>query len=135
MSQGTTMREIALLLTKAQESINAAQTLLEQSYPDFAASRAYYALFYVAQALLLAKEQTFSSHAAVIAAFGKEYAKTKVLDPKFQCWGLRHWGKSSAGGCRQTDGLGQRIPGGRSPTSEPLTISPLRIQLHITNIR
>jgi uncharacterized protein (UPF0332 family) len=32
---------------------------------------------------LLAKEQTFSSHAAVIAAFGKEYAKTKVLDPKF----------------------------------------------------
>lgn len=83
MSEGPTMREIDLLLTKAQESINAAQTLLEQSYPDFAASRAHYALFYVAQALLLAKEQTFSSHAAVIAAFGKEYAKTKVLDPKF----------------------------------------------------
>jgi uncharacterized protein (UPF0332 family) len=43
------MREIDLLLTKAPESIDAAQTLLEQSYPDFAASRAYYALFYVAR--------------------------------------------------------------------------------------
>jgi uncharacterized protein (UPF0332 family) len=83
MSGGPTMSEIDLLLTKAQESIDAAQTLLEQSYPDFAASRAYYALFYVAQALLLAKDQTFSSHAAVIAAFGKEYTKTKALDPKF----------------------------------------------------
>ena len=26
---------------------------------------------------------TFSSHAAVIAAFGKEYAKTGILDTKF----------------------------------------------------
>ena len=77
------MSEIDLLLKKTQESIGAAQALFEQSYPDFAASRAYYALFYVAQALLLAKGQTYSSHAAVIAAFGKEYAKTKVLDPKF----------------------------------------------------
>jgi uncharacterized protein (UPF0332 family) len=77
------MSEIKLLLTKAQASIDAAQALLQQSYPDFAASRAYYALFYVAQALLLAKGQTFSSHAAVIAAFGKEYAKTRLLDPRF----------------------------------------------------
>jgi uncharacterized protein (UPF0332 family) len=39
-------------------------------------------MFYVAEALLLEKGLSFSSHSAVIAAFGKEYAKTGILDPK-----------------------------------------------------
>ncbi|MBC8507259.1 MAG: HEPN domain-containing protein [Anaerolineales bacterium] len=77
------MTEIKELVEKAEDSIKAAETLLRQSFSGFAASRAYYAMFYLAQAFLLDKELTFSSHAAVIAAFGKEYAKTKLLDPKF----------------------------------------------------
>jgi uncharacterized protein (UPF0332 family) len=40
-------------------------------------------MFYAAQALLLDRELSFSSHSAVIGAFGREYAKTAVLDPKF----------------------------------------------------
>jgi len=32
-------------------------------------------MFYVAEALLLSKGMTFSSHSAVISAFGKEFAK------------------------------------------------------------
>lgn len=40
-------------------------------------------MFYLAQALLLSSDLTFSSHSAVIAAFGKEFAKTKLFDPKF----------------------------------------------------
>jgi uncharacterized protein len=40
-------------------------------------------MFYVAQALLLSKDMSFSSHSAVIAAYGKEFAKTKLLNPEF----------------------------------------------------
>jgi len=50
---------------------------------DFAASRAYYSMFYTAEALLLLRELSFSSHSAVIAAYGNEFSKTKELDPKF----------------------------------------------------
>jgi uncharacterized protein (UPF0332 family) len=40
-------------------------------------------MFYLTQALLLSKALKFSSHSAVIAAYGKEFSKTKLLDPKF----------------------------------------------------
>ena len=40
-------------------------------------------MFYTAQALLLSRELSFSSHAGVIAAFGREFARSKDLDAKF----------------------------------------------------
>lgn len=70
------------LLAKAGESLKAARLLLEAGFGDFAASRAYYAMFYAAEALLAAKGLDFSSHSAVIGAFGREYAKPGLLDPK-----------------------------------------------------
>jgi len=75
--------EIKVLLQKARDSLQAAELLKQGGYLGFAASRAYYTLFYVAEALLLDRGLSFSSHSAVIAAFGKEFAKTGVLDPKF----------------------------------------------------
>jgi uncharacterized protein (UPF0332 family) len=75
--------ELRPLLAKAKESLEAAGLLLKEGYADFAASRGYYAMFYVAEALLLDRGLTFSSHSAVIAAFGKEFAKTGVLDARF----------------------------------------------------
>ena len=64
-------REVEKLLSKARASQRAAILLQSQSYPDFAASRIYYAMFYAAQALLLDRGLSFSSHAAVMAAFGR----------------------------------------------------------------
>jgi uncharacterized protein (UPF0332 family) len=75
--------EVAGLLEKAASSRRAAVLLAAQDYLDFAASRAYYALFYTAEALLLAEGLAFSSHAAVIAGFGKMFAKSQRLDPRF----------------------------------------------------
>lgn len=75
--------EAQALLTKANESVAAAGVLGEKAYWDFAASRAYYSMFYATEALLLEKGLSFSSHSAVIAAFGKEFAKPGVLDQKF----------------------------------------------------
>lgn len=71
------------ILGKSKENLDAAQLLLDQGFPEIAASRAYYAMFYLAEALLLRKKMHFSSHAAIIAAFGKEFSKTGELDAKF----------------------------------------------------
>ncbi len=70
------------LISKARESAGAARLLLER-YPAFAASRAYYAMFYVAEAFLLEEGLSFSSHGAVIGAFGKHFAKAKKLPAEF----------------------------------------------------
>lgn len=71
------------LLDKSEQSIAAATLLLNDGYADFAAGRAYYAMFYAVEALLLNREMTFSKHSAVIAAFGKEFAKTGKMDARF----------------------------------------------------
>lgn len=71
------------LIRHAKESLEAAKLLHERDFYDFAVSRAYYAMFYIAQAFLLQKELTFSSHSAVIAAFGKHFARTNELPRKF----------------------------------------------------
>ena len=80
------MSEIEALLEKAKESLEAARSLLRDGYPDFAASRAYYAMFYVTEALLAFLGHSYRKHSAVIAAFGREYAKSGRLDPKFHQW-------------------------------------------------
>lgn len=50
---------------------------------EIAAGRAYYAMFYVAEAFLESKGPEFSQHGQVIGAYGVHFAKTKELDPKF----------------------------------------------------
>ena len=68
--------DIKALIAKAEKSIGAAKELLEKDYFDFAISRSYYAMLYCAQALLLAKDLSYSKHSAVISAFGKEFVKS-----------------------------------------------------------
>lgn len=63
------------LLAKARRSLDAARRLAEDGDLDFAVSRAYYAMFYAAQAFLLGRGLRFSRHSAVIAAFGQEFAR------------------------------------------------------------
>jgi len=71
------------LLVKAMDSIEVAEAILEMNKPEMAAGRAYYAMFYTAEALLYEKGLEFNTHGQVIGAYGKEFAKTKELDPKF----------------------------------------------------
>lgn len=75
--------EIEALLDKARRSQKAAAKLFKGGDTDFAASRAYYSLFYTASALLLSRGLSFSSHSGVIANFGKEFARTRAMDPKY----------------------------------------------------
>ncbi len=74
------------LFDRAADAIEAADILLTNDKTDFAAGRAYYAMFYTAEALLNEKEFKFGKHGNVIAAYGQHFAKTKELDPKFHRW-------------------------------------------------
>jgi uncharacterized protein (UPF0332 family) len=71
------------LLLKARDSLKAAQWLRDGGYVGFAAARAYYAMFYVAEAFLIGKELAFSKHSAVHAAFGLHFCKTGIVPPQF----------------------------------------------------
>ncbi|MBF2055948.1 MAG: HEPN domain-containing protein [Cyanobacterium sp. T60_A2020_053] len=92
------IEEVKNLLIKAEQSLEASKLLLDANYPDFAVTRAYYTMFYVASAFLLAeKNMTFSKHSAVISAFGREFAKTGLIPRKYhqflkQAQDLRHLG-------------------------------------------
>jgi uncharacterized protein (UPF0332 family) len=71
------------LLTKAHESIKAAEILTRERQHTFAASRAYYAMFYVAEALLYEQGLKFKKHSSVQSAFGEQYVKPGTFDAKF----------------------------------------------------
>jgi uncharacterized protein (UPF0332 family) len=64
------------LLRQARRSIAAAKANLELGYPEVAAARSYYAMFYCASSLLQGEGMAFSRHSAVIAAFGHHFART-----------------------------------------------------------
>ena len=72
--------DIQALINKAKDSLGAAKALVTDGYNDFAASRAYYAMFYIAEAMLLQLGLSYSKHSAVISAFGREYTKTGIMD-------------------------------------------------------
>jgi uncharacterized protein (UPF0332 family) len=84
-------------LSKAAESIGAANVLLADGYFDFAASRAYYAMFYAVEALMLDRDLSFSKHSAIIAAFGKEFVKTGMFDSRFHRYILNAFDLRNAG--------------------------------------
>jgi uncharacterized protein (UPF0332 family) len=71
------------LLAQVKDSIGAAKVLMASGYPGFSASRSYYAMFYVAEPLLLDRNLSFSKHSAVIAAFGMHYAKTGIVPREY----------------------------------------------------
>jgi uncharacterized protein (UPF0332 family) len=75
------------LLSKALDAIEAAEALQNIDKHEFAAGRAYYAMFYVAEALLYNEfDLKLNQHGQVIAAYGKNFSKTKALDPKYHRW-------------------------------------------------
>ncbi|VVB87742.1 HEPN domain protein [uncultured archaeon] len=76
--------DIPELLTKAKESLKAAEMLFDGGFYDFSAGRSYYAMFYATEVVLLSKNLSFSKHSAVIAAFGKEFIKTKIFPKKMR---------------------------------------------------
>ncbi len=72
------------LIEKAQRNIRVAEKLINDDELEIAVSRLYYAMFYCAEALLLSKNLSFSSHKGVIVNFGKEFVKSGIFDERFR---------------------------------------------------
>ena len=85
------------LLLKADQSLSAARLMLDGGYPEYAASRAYYTMFYIAEAFLEGEGLSFSKHSAVISAFGREFARTGRVPVKFHQFLIRSQELRNAG--------------------------------------
>jgi uncharacterized protein (UPF0332 family) len=75
--------EIKANLERAEQAVNAARKLAADGYYDFAASRAYYSVFYAASALLLHEGLEFSKHSGVIAAIHQHFIKPGRLEKEY----------------------------------------------------
>ncbi|MCX6843184.1 MAG: HEPN domain-containing protein [candidate division WOR-3 bacterium] len=73
------MSEIASLIERAHKYLTSAATLLAVVDFESSVSRTYYAMFFAAEALLLSKGLSFSSHRGVLSAFGEHFVKTGVM--------------------------------------------------------
>lgn len=82
MNQPPSQR-IASYLVKSKEAAQEMDLLLNAEHFSGACDRAYYSVFHMTQALLAKEGKEFSSHEAVISTFGREFAKTGRIDPKY----------------------------------------------------
>ena len=71
--------EISSNLERAETNLQVAGELLDKGYYDVSASRAYYAAFYAASALLLNEEIDTSKHSGVIALVHRHFVKNGKL--------------------------------------------------------
>ena len=71
------------LVEQARQSLDAAKLLTQAGHHGFAAARAYYSMFYVAEELLLGEGLEYGRHSAVIAAFGERFQKTAQVPPGY----------------------------------------------------
>lgn len=71
--------EVAANLERADTNLQVARELLDKDYYDVSASRAYYAAFYAASALLLNKGIDTSKHSGAIALIHQHFVKSGQL--------------------------------------------------------
>lgn len=76
-------------LGHAGDSLDAAELLFSEDFAAYAASRAYYAMFYLAEAFLSTRGLAFSKHSSVISAFGREFAKSGIVPTHFHRYLIR----------------------------------------------
>ncbi len=81
------------LIEKSSKAIHTSERSLADGDAEAAASRAYYAMFYVAEALLGEKDLRFRKHGGVHAAFGEQFSKPGIFDPKYHRWLLQAFNK------------------------------------------
>jgi uncharacterized protein (UPF0332 family) len=76
-------REVGLYLEHAREMLEVASHNLADGYYGSAVNRAYYAVFYAANALLATQGLARSKHSGVIAAFREHFVKTGLIEDEY----------------------------------------------------
>jgi uncharacterized protein (UPF0332 family) len=75
--------EIEAIINKSQRAINSAGREFKAGDYDYACSRAYYAVFYLLEGVLLLDDKRFTKHSAVISFFNKDYVRAGVFPVEF----------------------------------------------------
>ena len=77
------MKEIRDLIKKTEKFLSTAEHALSIGDYDSCVSRCYYAMFFMAEAALLTKGLSASSHKGVISMFGRHFVKTGIFERAF----------------------------------------------------
>jgi len=72
---------VAVLLSRARQEVGAARALAAAGFDLQSISRAYFGVFYAAEAALFHIGETRSKHSGVIAAFGRLVVKDRGFNP------------------------------------------------------
>lgn len=83
---GERRSEAADHLTRARSSLQAARALLREGFFDDAASRAYYAAFHAASAVLMADGKTFRKHGGLLAAVHRDLVRPGAVPVETGRW-------------------------------------------------
>lgn len=75
--------EVKLYLERANNALKQAEDNLSLGHYDVATSRAYYAMFYAASALLVSQGISRSKHSGVHAAFGQYFVKPGLIELEY----------------------------------------------------
>jgi len=75
--------DVKLYLKRAHSALLQAEDNLNLAYYDVATSRAYYAMFYAASALLASKDISRSKHSGVRSAFGEHFVKAGLIETEY----------------------------------------------------
>lgn len=75
--------DVRLYMARAHEDLRAAESNAQQGFPAVAISRAYYAMFYAASAVLASAGLSRIKHTGVHAAFGEHFVKAGLIEPEY----------------------------------------------------
>lgn len=78
-----TRHKIGMYTARARQAVETGRLVLDHEDYIAAVNRAYYAIFYAANALLATKGMERSKHSGVIAAFRQHFVKTGVVEVEF----------------------------------------------------
>ncbi len=76
-------REVKLYIEHADEMLRVAAHNLSQGFYSTAVNRAYYAIFYAANALLATRGLSRGKHSGVIAAFRQYFVKPGLIEVEY----------------------------------------------------
>jgi uncharacterized protein (UPF0332 family) len=75
--------EIESVINKSKRAIESSKREFNSGDYDYACSRAYYAVFYLIEGVLMIDSKRFTKHSAVISFFNKDYVKTSIFPVEF----------------------------------------------------
>lgn len=76
-------QEIRLYIENADEMLEVAQVMLNNDFYTSTVNRAYYAIFYAANAMLITKGLASKKHSGVISFFRQYFVKTNIISSHY----------------------------------------------------